>query len=102
MLPKAVDNYLSEIARVLKPNGKSIISYYLLTPHRPKGLKDAEIRSRFIDSGKGYFTTNLQYPEDATAYPQEYILGLYKKRGLVIEQPIVYGELQDLIISRKT
>ncbi len=101
LLPSSVENYLSEIARVLKPNGKSLVSYFLLSPLRPKALRDNEIRSRFIDSGKGYSTTNVLYPEDAVAYRQEYILSLYKKNGLVLDQPIVYGELQDWIIAKK-
>jgi len=42
-------------------------------------LRDNEIRSRFVDSGKGYSTTGTQYPEDAVAYNQEYILTLYEK-----------------------
>jgi SAM-dependent methyltransferase len=102
MLPADLENYLSETARVLKPNGKCLISYFLLTPLRPKELRDNEIRSRFVDSGKGYSTTNIQYPEDAVAYNQEYILRLYKKHGLALEQPVVYGELQDLIVAKKS
>jgi ubiquinone/menaquinone biosynthesis C-methylase UbiE len=101
MLPADLENYLLEIARVLKPNGKALISYFLLSPHRPKELRDDEIRSRFMDSGKGYSTTNLQYPEDAVAYQEEYVLGLYKKLGLMLEQPIVFRELQDFIVAKK-
>jgi SAM-dependent methyltransferase len=101
MQPAGLENYLSEVARVLKPNGKCLISYFLLTPLRPQELRDNEIRSRFVASGKGYSTTNIQYPEDAVAYRQEYILTLYEKLGLVLEQPIVYGELQDLIVAKK-
>jgi ubiquinone/menaquinone biosynthesis C-methylase UbiE len=102
MLPADLENYLSEIARVLKPNGKCLASYFLLTPLRPKELRDDEIRSRFIDSGKGYSTTNMEYPEDAVAYDQKYILSQYKKLGLALVQPVVYGELQDLVVAKKS
>ena len=101
MLPEGLENYLSEVTRVLKPNGKCLISYFLLTPLRPMDLRDNEIRSRFVDSGKGYSTTGTQYPEDAVAYNQEYILTLYEKRGLVLEQQIVYCNFQDMVVAKK-
>jgi len=101
MLPGGVENYLSEITRVLKPSGKALISYFLLSPQRPKELKDEEIRSRFIDSGKGYSTTNLQYPEDVVAYRGEYVLDLLGKSDLLLERPIVYGEVQDWIVAKR-
>lgn len=101
LLPADLENYLSEIVRVLKPNGIVLASYFLLSTQRPRKLKDDEIRSRFVDSGKGYCTTNVEYPEDAIAYDQEYVLGLYQEISLALEHPVVYGELQDLIAARK-
>jgi ubiquinone/menaquinone biosynthesis C-methylase UbiE len=101
MLPDDLENYLSEVKRVLKPNGKCLISYYLLSSERPQEIVNSEIRNKFVNSAKGYWTTNLKYPEDATAYPQEYILSLYKKFELKLTMPIVYGSLQDIVVATK-
>ncbi len=41
MLPQDMDNYLSEVARVLKPDGRCLITYFLLNPES-LALIDAE------------------------------------------------------------
>jgi SAM-dependent methyltransferase len=102
MLPTEMEHYLSEINRVLKPEGRCLISYFLLSKERPKEIVENEIRSRFIDSGKSYWTTNLKFPEDATAYEQEYILCLYEKYKLKLAKPIAYSSYQDWVVATKS
>jgi SAM-dependent methyltransferase len=101
LLPEDLESYLSEIHRVLKPNGKCLISYYLFSNERPNEIKNAEIRSKFVDAGKGYWTTNLKCPEEAVAYDQKYVLSLYSKLKLELTMPIIYRSLQDLIAAKK-
>ena len=101
MLPMDLENYLSEITRVLKPNGKSLVTYFLLTPER-QNLTDDKLRTGFMDTGMGYSVTNRAVPEEAVAYKQEYILNLYKKNNLKIIPPIKYGNLQDAIVAKKS
>jgi SAM-dependent methyltransferase len=101
MLPDDMIHYFSEIHRVLKPNGNCAISYFLLSNNRPSTLSNDPIRERFHDSGKGYFTTNPAYPEDATAYPEDEILALYTQNKLQLTQSIIYGGLQDVIVAQK-
>jgi ubiquinone/menaquinone biosynthesis C-methylase UbiE len=101
MLPQDLENYLSEIVRVLKPNGFCSISYFLLYPERSNVIKN-DARMLFYDTSLGYMIANKTIPEDAVAYPREYILNLYQKLGLVLTKPINYGNLQDVIVASKS
>ena len=38
MLPPDVENYFSEIARVLKPGGRSVITFFMLNPEALTGI----------------------------------------------------------------
>jgi hypothetical protein len=79
-----------------------------------------EEAAHLIQSGKstqdfkyqldGCSTTNLEYPEAAIAYREDYIIGIYEKYGLNIAQPINYGNwcerdnflsYQDIIVATK-
>jgi len=89
MLPLGIENYFSEIARVLKPNGKCAISYFLLPS---KSMT-------FVDTGKGYSVIDFEIPENAVAYKLEHVMELYTKNELLILEHI-YG-FQDMIIAKK-
>lgn len=89
MLPADLEHYLSEIVRVMKSHGTSFISYFL----------ESGRRKNFIRVGQ-YSTTNPKCPEEAIAYDENYILGLYENVGLKAAQPVIYGE-QDWIIAEK-
>lgn len=106
-----LENYIKEIARVLKPEGKAILTFFLLNSES----------KRLIDQGNSVFdfkyaitenckTTNLDVPEDAIAYEEKFVMSLINKHGLIIDQPIQYGSWcgreifltsQDLVIIRK-
>jgi len=101
MLPSDLENYLSEVNRVLKPQGKCLISYFLLSSERPQSIVDHEFRKRFVDSGRGYWTINIERPEDAVAYQQGFILSLYKTYGLQLAAPVIYSGYQDAIVASK-
>ena len=91
MLPAEVENYLSEIARVLKVGGRCLISFFVLNAES----------LHLIEAGRS--TIALRYeigparaasreqPELAIGYDEKYVNDLYEKCGLTIRQPISYG-----------
>ncbi len=110
MLPQEIENYFSEIIRVLAKNGRCLITYFLLNPDSKK-LIDTNLSSRNFkyDIG-GCYTTNKDTPEAAIAYDEKDILNLYEKSELSIIKPIHYGSwcgrqnflaYQDIIIAIK-
>lgn len=110
MLPQDVENYLSEVARVLKNGGRSLITFFILNNISLK-LVDAKKSSLDFKYNHGKYSVVYEdVPESAVAYDELYIRGLYKKYGLVIIDPVYYGcwcnrkqflSYQDIIIAKK-
>ncbi len=109
MLPKDVENYLSEISRTLKLGGKCFITYFLLNQDSLKLMLRPDSRFNFqLDCGC-YRVINKDIPEEALAYDENYTINLYKKYHLKISD-IKYGcwcprttflSLQDIILAVK-
>jgi SAM-dependent methyltransferase len=98
--PAEVENYLSEIARVLRRGGRCMISVFLMDggsfKHKVSKPTDLDFQYKF----EGYYAANKDVPEAAIAYEEVYLRGLYRKHGLTIVEPIHYG-VQDLIVATK-
>ena len=91
MLTDEVENYMSEIARVLKPGGRSFITYFLLN----------EESERLVDEGRA--TLRLKYHvgkcrvedknsvADSVAHRETDMRALYERFGFDIKGEIHYG-----------
>jgi ubiquinone/menaquinone biosynthesis C-methylase UbiE len=110
MLPRDLKNYFTEVARVMKKNSRCLITYFLLNGESQEQMTSGKTTFNFIEI-KGCSIVDKNFPENAVAYKEEYIIDLYNKLGLEIKQPIHYGGwagkkspfgLQDVIIARKT
>jgi len=91
MLPKEVENYLAEISRVLKRNGRCLITFFLLNTESINLIKAKLIKYDFKYKYKGFRAIDKNSIETAIAYDEELIRYLYKKYGLSIVEPIHYG-----------
>jgi ubiquinone/menaquinone biosynthesis C-methylase UbiE len=92
MLPEDMENYFSEVARVLKKGGRCLSSYFLLNAESLAALETKKLRFDFKDVGGGvYRVADPLVPEAAVAYDQGYIRGLYEKNGLRVVEPVYYG-----------
>ena len=112
MLPIDFENYLSEISRVLNPNGVCFITYFLITEDSTALIKarKSTLNCKFPVKDCNCLTANPEMPEAAIAYPVEYILDTYAKNNLTLTHPIFFGlwcgrkncfEYQDVIIAKK-
>jgi len=110
MLPSDLENYLNEISRVLKTEGKCLITFFLLNEESENLVCSGRSTLDFLYKIEGCLTINENDPETAIAYSEEFVLRLFKKYGLKIAQPIYYGSwckrdtfltYQDLIIATK-
>jgi SAM-dependent methyltransferase len=91
MMAAEVENYLREVARVLKTGGRCLISFFLLN----------EESLQLIDAGRS--TIDLRHeigparalsreqPEQAIGFAEDYVAQLYRRFGLEIRKPIYYG-----------
>jgi SAM-dependent methyltransferase len=91
LLPDEVENYLSEIRRVLAPGGRCLASFFLLNEESLDSIRSGESTINFRHDFGEYRTKDRDTPEAAIAYPEDYIRSLYAERGLGIVEPIHYG-----------
>ncbi|QEH38552.1 hypothetical protein OJF2_71550 [Aquisphaera giovannonii] len=109
MLPDDVENYLSEVRRVMKPGGRSLITYFLLNSESTR-LMGGE--GSFINFPHDYGVYSKHYPgpEGSIAYREGHVRELYRQVGLTIVGPIHFGywcgresgrSSQDIIIATK-
>src|SRR5262245_2246284 len=94
LVPESMEHYLAEVARVLKPNGICLITYYLLTGASKRGIQAgwAAPKFQFAFGSEACRVENKDDPEAIIAYDEQFVRRLYQKYGLAVEEPIVYGK----------
>ena len=110
MLPDDVAHYLREIQRVLRPNGRCLMTCFILNDESRTLMTNPRSMFHFLSTDAGYATTTPERPEAAVAYDEHDLRVLIGSTGLIIQEPIFYGEWsgrvgaregQDIIILRK-
>lgn len=96
MLRRDVEHYLAEIARVLRPGGRCLASFFLLDER----TNPARARTGFPDVAEGCRLRSREMPEWEVAYDESEARLMYAQSGLQIQEPIRYG-IQDTIIAAK-
>jgi SAM-dependent methyltransferase len=110
MFPPDVKHYLHEIARVLKPGGRCLSTFFLLNEESSALIEAKKGTLNFKHQREGYRTTSAIRPEAAIAYPESFVRDLYGKCGLQLREPSRYGSwcgrtdymsFQDVVIAVK-
>jgi SAM-dependent methyltransferase len=110
MLPEDVENYFSEVSRVLKPGGSCFITFFLFNAESSELINTKRSALDFRYEMEKYRTTNTNTPEDAVCYDESFVLDLYDECGLRVDEPIRYGSwcgrtehfsYQDIIVAAK-
>jgi SAM-dependent methyltransferase len=114
LVPAEVDNYLSEIARVLRPGGRSYITWFLLDDEsrpaveRPPG---EPLHPLFrVDRGD-YWVRSDENPAAAVAFEEEWVRAAYERHSMPILEPIHHGgwsgrpgrfdQRQDVVVAER-
>lgn len=86
MLPRDVDNYLGEIARVMRPGARCVITYFLLNDASRAQLARGEVQRgrEFAHEVEGCLAVHRENPEIAVAYPEPVVRDLYERHRLRI------------------
>ena len=115
MFPEDVTNYLREAGRMLKPNGRCIFSFYIMTDEAIAAVKSGTAKEKIEhEIGESFFTDNRNVPEDLTAFKESWIRSVYSSANLTIEE-ILHGSwvgdsaprafpmtnYQDIVIARR-
>ena len=110
LLPEDMENYFREAARLLKKGGRFFATFFLCNtpPHRKSGGESQALNFKYV-LGR-HQVVDIEKPEYAVAYDEEYILNLFERNGLEIKPPLHYGSwngraeylgFQDIIIAFK-
>ena len=111
MLPGEVGNYLGEIARVLKPGGRCLMSYFIWNGEAATLEGAGKSAITFPHAHGIYRLKDKDFPEHAVAYDEVNLKEMIARTGLAIQAPIRYGSwcgrkeftsFQDLILAVKT
>jgi len=109
MLPDDLENYLSNVRRVLTAKGRCLITYFLLNEESDRlitaGRSTLDLKHVFDE----YRSVSLEKPELAVAFSETWIKGLYKKLGLRIQRVdygswcgrVDYRSYQDLVLATR-
>jgi ubiquinone/menaquinone biosynthesis C-methylase UbiE len=92
MRPAEVDNYLKEVARMLKGNGRCLATFFLLNQQQRNPATEDRNALKFSFGTEEWRYVYEHSPESASAYDEGYILKLLEKRGLKLSAPIYYGQ----------
>jgi SAM-dependent methyltransferase len=91
MLPPEVENYLGEIARVLRPGGRSLTTFFLLNPEAAALLDAGRSPLNLAHDHGAYRLLNERIPEAAVAHDEQIVREWLRARSLRLREPIRYG-----------
>ena len=90
LLPADRDNYISEIARVLRPKGRCFGTFFLLDYEARRRVHDGREAVGFRFERSGYWTNNQRIPEAAVAFEEADVREKFEGNGLQIIE-VQYG-----------
>ncbi len=90
MLPDAVQNYVSEISRVLKPGAKTFISFLLLNNESRRLIGQGKSTIPLTHELGNYTVLDPEFPETTVGLPEDFVRERFEVSGLAISS-VDYG-----------
>lgn len=111
MQPKEVENYLNEIYRVLKPEGKCLSTFFLYNDENESHISNENNGFCFSYGREGYKLMSEKVPSANIAFKEDFLVEMIQKSRLKLENKI-YGtwagqsreglhDFQDILIFQK-
>ena len=110
MLPGDIEHYLAEVARVLKPGGRCLTTFFLWNEEAKRLHNGGKSQLLFCHDPGRYLTIDPEIPERAVAYREEDVVDLFERTGFILKGTPLYGSWcgrtgtvtgQDIIIAYK-
>ncbi|MEP7117106.1 MAG: class I SAM-dependent methyltransferase [Acidobacteriota bacterium] len=92
MLSRDVARYLAEIARVLRPGGRSLLTWFVIDDGVRQRSAAGQAEFAFAHRHDGCFVEIADRPEEAVGYEVSELRQLYQQAGLQVIDPILYGQ----------
>ena len=102
---------MREIRRVLRPDGRSLMTFFLLDAESTAAIEEGRAKRTFAYDGDGYRHDVQHRPEVAVAYRDGDVLSLLGDAGLTLDGPIrpgrwrgrgPVGAMQDMLIVKRS
>jgi SAM-dependent methyltransferase len=109
LMPPDAAHYLAELGRVLRPGGRCLATFFLLTPAAERLIEAGRARHTFHPRDGLIRVHSREVPEACVALDEGFVMGAVEAAGLVADPPR-YGswsgrddgfEFQDVLILRK-
>lgn len=103
-------HYLRETARVMRPGGTCLLTFFLLTPEAEREVEAGRAMLDFRHPVEGGKTTDPRIPEEAIAFRVEELRALLDEAGLRVREPLHHGlwanapggrTLQDIVVAER-
>lgn len=91
LLPADTTHYLQEIARLLAPRGNALLTFFLLNERQAELAASGRNDIQFQYGEGAYRIRDVDIPESAVAYQEDYIVEQLAMQGLALQNPIYYG-----------
>ena len=101
LLPEDFERYCSEIARVLRHDGRCLASFFVLTDERLRTMAEAVaadpdgvgvIAQSLVARDVGPYSAGHPVAEWLVAYQEAFVREIYGKYGLSVEEPVWWGQ----------
>jgi cyclopropane fatty-acyl-phospholipid synthase-like methyltransferase len=111
MMPKDVDNYLAQISRVMKPDGKCLATFFIINEKVKNLMQNRKTGFNFPYAYGNYYLLNKDVEEADVAFEENYLLSLLDKNNLKADSmdygwwsgnpKIESSDFQDIVIISK-
>lgn len=85
MMPEDVQNYLTQISKVMKKEGRCLATFFLLNPEIRRFMEENKILFQFPYSFDGYSLMDQKVKEANVAFEETFLFSMLEKCGLQAE-----------------
>jgi len=85
MRPPAVQHYLNELRRVLRPGGRAVASMFLLDGESASNVAQGRSRLALRHDLGGFYAQDTAQPEGAIGYDRDVVVEWLRERGFSVE-----------------
>lgn len=99
LLPEALGNYLRESYRVLKPGGRLLVTFFIMSDER-RGVEHPPVQSRAFERiAWNLWSIDPQQPSRGVAYHETFARGLFADAGFNVAEMTLgtWSGLQDVV-----
>lgn len=110
MLSADMRHYLSEISRVLKPNGRCMASFFLINEESKQLMDAGQSAFKLSFARPDCMVLREDQPENTVGYREDYVRQCFVAEGMQPIEPVYYGSwagrknylsYQDIVVAQK-